>query len=200
MLKYIPKYFPEFSKETLEKLEIAMNLHKEWNTRINVISRKDIENIESHHYLHSLSLIKFMEFENGIEILDVGTGGGFPGIPLAIVLPQVKFFLLDSIQKKLKVIREIKLALDLKNVQDIWSRIEDYKDKHDILTARAVTSLPKFYDLVKKNAKNKIIYIKGGNFVQELQSISLPYELYKISEKINEPFFETKKIVSLQIV
>lgn len=200
MLEIIPKYFPEFSNEILEKLEQSLNLHKEWNKKINIISRKDIENIECHHYLHSLSILKFIEIQKGMEVLDVGTGGGFPGLPLAIILPHVQFFLLDSIQKKLKVIEDIKQKLDLKNVHIIWSRVEDYKGKHDILTARAVTSLPNFYEMVKKNVKKQIIYIKGGDFDKELKEIKLPYEIYKISEKIQEPFFETKKIVSLRTV
>ncbi len=200
MLPLIPKYFPEFNSEVLEKLEEAMSLHKAWNEKINVISRKDIENIECHHYLHSLSLLKFINIQDGVEILDVGTGGGFPGIPLAIALPNVQFFLLDSIQKKLKIIEDIKLRLNLKNVKVIWSRVEEYKGKHDILTARAVTSLPNFYEIVKKNVKKNIIYIKGGDFAEELKLIKLPHEVYEIFQKIQEPFFETKKIVSLRIV
>jgi len=196
----IKKYFPEFETETLEKLEVAINLHIEWNQKINVISRKDIENIACHHYLHSLSILKFVNFQNGIEILDVGTGGGFPGIPLAIVLPKVEFFLIDSVKKKLKVVEAIKENLGLKNVHIIGKRLEDYPNKHDILTARAVTSLPKFYELVKNNVKNQILYIKGGDFATELKELSLPYEIYEIAKKISEPFFETKKIVSLRIV
>lgn len=199
MLKLITKYFPEFDSQTLEQLSKSISLHKEWNEKINVISRKDIDNIECHHYLHSLSLLKFIKFNDGTEVLDVGTGGGFPGLPLAIVLPQVKFYLLDSIQKKLKVIEDIKTQLKLNNVEIIWGRVEDYKKKHDILTARAVTTLPNFYELVKKNVKKELIYLKGGDFAQELQSIHLPYEIYEISQKISEPFFETKKIVSLRI-
>ncbi|GIV43205.1 MAG: ribosomal RNA small subunit methyltransferase G [Bacteroidia bacterium] len=200
MLRFIPKYFPEFEQEKLEKFEKALHLHREWNEKINVISRKDIDNLECHHYLHSLSLLKFVNFQEGMEILDVGTGGGFPGIPLAIALPKVQFFLLDSIQKKLKIIEDIKQQLNLSNVKVIRSRVEDYKSKHDILTARAVTSLPHFYSMVKKNVKKRIIYIKGGDFAEELAQIKLPYEIYSISEKIQEPFFETKKIVSLRIV
>ncbi len=200
MLEFIPKYFPEFHTEVLEKLEISLNLHKEWNEKINVISRKDIQNIECHHYLHSLSILKFITIQEGMEVLDVGTGGGFPGIPLAIALPKVQFFLLDSIQKKLKIIEDIKLRLNLKNIKVIWSRVEEYKDKHDILTARAVTSLPNFYNVVKKNVKKNIIYIKGGDFDEELKQIKIPYDVYEISQKIQEPFFETKKIVSLRIV
>lgn len=199
MLKLITKYFPEFDTHTLKLLSRSIDLHKEWNEKINVISRKDIENIECHHYLHSLSILKFIKFNDKIEVLDVGTGGGFPGVPLAIALPHVKFYLLDSIQKKLKVIEDIKTQLQLKNIEIIWGRVEDYKKKHDILTARAVTSLPNFYDLVKKNVKKELIYLKGGDFAQELQSIQLPYEIYEISQKIPEPFFETKKIVSLRI-
>ncbi len=200
MLKLIKKYFPEFHKDTFERLAIAMRLHQEWNAKINLISRKDIENLECHHYLHSLSILKFITIFDGAEVLDVGTGGGFPGLPLAIVLPKVQFYLLDSIQKKLNVIEDIKQNLGLENVRTVWSRIEDYKFKHDILTARAVSSLPKFYSLVKKNVKKQILYLKGGDFAGELQQIPMPIELYKIHEKISEPFFETKKIVSLRIV
>jgi 16S rRNA (guanine527-N7)-methyltransferase len=198
-MQLVKKYFPELSSETLQKLEKAMKLHQFWNEKINLISRKDIENIECHHYLHSLSILKFVDFTDETEVLDVGTGGGFPGLPLAIVLPKVQFFLLDSIQKKLKVVEEIKKELNLENVQVIRSRIENYFHKHDILTARAVTSLPKFIDMVKKNVKKQILYLKGGDFAEELKELKIPYQIYDISKKISEKYFETKKIVSLQV-
>ncbi len=199
----ILQYF-KLTEEQAEKFEKAVELYMDWNQKINVISRKDIDLIAERHFLHSLSLAKFTNFSEGTKILDIGTGGGFPGIPLAIMFPQVEFVLCDSIAKKIKVVNEISKELDLRNVRTEAARVEKVKEKFDFVVSRAVTAFPKFMTFCngkisskQKNAlANGILYLKGGDFEEEIK----PYkkaEVYPISQYFKEEFFETKKILYL---
>lgn len=202
----IPKYFPELSERQLDKFEQLWEFYHDWNAKINVISRKDIGELYLRHVLHSLSIAKVFKFKDGSEILDVGTGGGFPGIPLSIYFPEVKFTLVDSIGKKINVVNEAIKALNIHNAQGIQIRAEEIKSQFDIVVSRAVTQLPTFVSWVSKkitkgNASgvgNGIIYIKGGDLDEELKKISWPVEIYEIPSLFNEEFFETKKIVHLR--
>ena len=205
-MQIIRKYFPDLNAQQADQFMKLQDLYAMWNERINVISRKDIEQLYERHVLHSLSIACFMQFIKGTSILDVGTGGGFPGIPLAILFPEVEFTLADSIGKKITVVKEVSEALGLRNVVAIHSRAEDLKDKYDFVVSRAVTEFPKFVDWVKNcvskksknNLANGIIYIKGGDFESELVKFSKA-KVYNISERFEEPFFETKKIIYLPI-
>lgn len=201
----IPKYFPDLSEKQLKQFKQLWDFYHEWNVKINVISRKDIDELYLRHVLHSLSIAKIFKFYPGTEILDVGTGGGFPGIPLSIYFPKVNFTLIDSIGKKIKVVNEAIKTLKIHNVEGIQVRAEDVKGQFDIVVSRAVTQLPKFVSWVSKKIKkgnssgvgNGIIYIKGGDLEEELQSILWPKEIYDISTFFSEDFFETKKVVHL---
>jgi 16S rRNA (guanine527-N7)-methyltransferase len=180
-------------------------LYLHWNLRINIISRKDIGNLEIHHILHSLSIAKLFSFIPGTKVLDAGTGGGFPGIPLAIVFPEVEFTLVDSIAKKIMVVEEIKKELGLKNVYPRNERFENIPDKFDYITGRAVSSLTdlcnllrgKILDHNKNKYPNGLIYLKGGEFVEELETLKASFRLYNLSDYFNESFFETKKLIHL---
>lgn len=199
MMEKIKTYFPNFEAWQYEKLQQAMELHQYWNSKINLISRKDITNLEVHHYLHSLSILLFQQIEKGSSVLDVGTGGGFPGIPLAIALPDVRFTLIDSIQKKIKVVTEIANELSINNLDALQIRAEAYKGIHTWVIARAVSQWDEFYSVSKKNAGQGIIYYKGGDLKAELQRVPKSHlSVFNIYEKLQEPFFETKKIVSLR--
>jgi len=198
-------YFPELDSDQIEKLRSLYDAYKYWNEKINVISRKDFHNFYLHHALHSLAISKIAEFKPGTKILDVGTGGGFPGVPLAIKHPHCHFVLLDSIKKKLKVIEEIKKEINLSNVETVHARVEKYKEQFDFITSRAVTQFPKFINWVKDNIKdehnnsirNGIIYLKGGDFKEEINQYKNKVQIFSISEFFPEKFFETKKIIYL---
>ena len=203
-MKLILKYFPNITNDQIQKFKELEVLYKEWNSRINVISRKDIEDLYLKHVLHSLSIAKFISFKKNTSILDVGTGGGFPGIPLAIIFPDCNFLLVDSINKKINVVKEISNTLKLTNVSYNAIRVEKLKTKHDFIVSRAVTRMNKFRNLVKglisnKNdnkIKNGIIYLKGGDLTDEMMNIK--HQKVNISDYFDEEFFETKKIVYLE--
>ena len=203
-MKLILRYFPNLTNDQIQKFKELEGLYKEWNSRINVISRKDIEDLYLKHVLHSLSIAKFISFKKNTSILDVGTGGGFPGIPLAIIFPDCNFLLVDSINKKINVVKEISNTLKLTNVSYNAIRVEKLKTKHDFIVSRAVTRMNKFRNLVKglisnKNdnkIKNGIIYLKGGDLTDEMMNIK--HQKVNISDYFDEEFFETKKIVYLE--
>jgi len=197
----IRKYFPVLTERQETQFLMLYPLYKELNSKINVISRNDIENLYERHVLYSLSLLKFFSFSKGTGFLDVGTGGGFPGIPLAIMLPDCKFTLVDSIGKKVRVVNEVALALGLENVNTVHENIVNIKAKYDFVISRAVTSLPGFVKLTYKNVlsfkKGGIIYLKGGDFNEELEEITLRKKVINISEEYKEDYFATKRIVYL---
>lgn len=203
----ILKYFPDLSEEQKSKFAQLQSLYALWNEKINVISRKDIENIYERHVLHSLAIAKVIQFKPNTEILDVGTGGGFPGIPLAIMFPETNFHLVDSIGKKIKVVSEVASALDLKNVQADQARVETLNRKYDFIISRAVTSFPEFYQWIKNKVSkiqyhsidNGILYLKGGDLTEELKSFGNKPKIYPLSDFFEEEFFETKKVVYLPL-
>lgn len=180
-------------------------MYSDWNNKINVISRKDIANFNIHHLLHSLSIAKIIRFADNTKILDIGTGGGFPGIPLAIMFPSTSFTLVDSIKKKCSVAEDIAKSQNLTNVKVIWTRAEDLKNKYDFIVSRAVTAFPKFVSwtngMVKhkqiNSLKNGILYLKGGNLNDELKEYSNEVKIYELNKYFSESFFEEKKIVYL---
>jgi 16S rRNA (guanine527-N7)-methyltransferase len=201
------KYFTELSDLQKEQFRLLKPLYSDWNRKINVISRKDIENFYIHHVLHSLAIARVISFKEGTALLDVGTGGGFPGIPLAIMFPDAKFTLLDSIEKKMKVVREVCRELELDNVIAIRERAEDHKSKYDFVISRAVTAFPEFVKLIRKNIipggknflDNGILYLKGGDLADELGPRLKDAKIYEIREFFSEPFFESKKVVYLPV-
>ena len=206
-MKEILRYFPNLSQEQFQQFEKLKDLYEEWNQQINVISRKDTENFYERHVLHSLGLAKIIRFQKTSEILDVGTGGGFPGIPMAIIFPDVKFTLVDSIGKKIKVVNEISAALGLKNVTGLHLRAEDVKGNFDFVISRAVTQMPIFINYVRNKIKkernnklkNGILYLKGGDLKEEMKSVKYRYKEYNLSSFFKEEFFETKKIIHVII-
>lgn len=201
----ILKYFPELSSDKIEKLKQLEALYIYWNQRINVVSRKNINELYINHVLHSLAIAKIINFKNKTNILDVGTGGGFPGIPLAILFPDCNFTLVDSIAKKIHVVDSIVDSLKLDNISTNISRVESLYTKHDFIVSRAVTNMSKFLNLTKgriskgghNSLSNGIIYLKGGNLSEELKNIK--NQMYNISDYFEEDFFETKKIVYVGI-
>jgi 16S rRNA (guanine527-N7)-methyltransferase len=203
----ILKYFPDLSDLQKKQFSSLKNLYEEWNSRINLISRKDIGNFYIHHVLHSLAIAKIVTFNPCSNILDVGTGGGFPGIPLSILFPSVKFSLLDSIEKKIKVVREVSEELNLTNVNPVRMRVEDHKEKYDFIVSRAVTAFPDFVKLISKNIqtegknriKNGILYLKGGDLSGELMTFLNRAVIYDIKDFFSESFFETKRIVYMPL-
>lgn len=202
----IKKYFPNLTDVQLKQFEALQGLYEDWNSKINVISRKDIEALYLRHVLHSLSIAKLIHFQAGAKILDVGTGGGFPGLPLAILFPEVTFHLVDSIHKKLKVVNGVAKSLGLENVYTTHARAESIKGQYDFIISRAVTTMPDFVGWVKNRVakksvhpiKNGILYLKGGDLTEELKTYTKT-TLYDLSDYFEEDFFETKKIVHLPL-
>ncbi len=200
------KYFTGLTTEQTAQLDKLQALYTEWNERINVISRKDMDAFYEHHVLHALSIAKFTTFESGTKIIDVGTGGGFPGIPLAILFPKVEFTLLDSIGKKIKVVSAVAEALQLQNVKAVNTRSEQHKGQYDFIVSRAVTTLPLFVSqtrhliaLQPKNAiGNGILYLKGGDLTAEIQPFKKRVFVTHLSDYFEEAFFETKKLIHLR--
>lgn len=206
-MSVIDTYFPSLSAKQKEQFDALFDLYSDWNSRINVISRKDIDNLYLHHVLHSLAIAKYIRFQPGTSIIDVGTGGGFPGIPLALFFPEVNFLLLDSIGKKIKVAREVSQAIGLQNVDFIHSRMEDEKRKFDFVVSRAVMPLPDLVRVVRKNISseqknalpNGIICLKGGNLAPELSPFKGKVEVFSLDKYFSESFFETKKLIYLPV-
>ena len=198
----IDKYFPKLTQEQKEKYSKLVQLYKYWNSKVNLISRKDIDNLEINHILHSLSIVKIVSFKDSTSVLDVGTGGGLPGIPLAIFFPKVNFTLIDSIGKKIKVVKSICSELSINNVNAINDRVENHLDRYDFILSRAVTRMHNFHKLVYKNfrydssnkIKNGIISLKGGDLDEELKDFKKK-NIYDINEYFNYEFFQTKKII-----
>ena len=207
MIQIILKYFPDLSLNQKSNFEKLFELYTFWNNQINVISRKDIDLIYERHVLHSLGIAKVISFRPGTKVLDVGTGGGFPGIPLAILFPETDFFLVDSIGKKIKVVTEISNALNLKNVRAKHCRAEDINEKFHFVVSRAVTEFPVFYSWIKNkfliqnlnDLKNGILYLKGGDLKEEFGIYYDHAHFFELKNYFKEEFFETKKVVYYKI-
>lgn len=201
------RYFPNLTEIQKQQFSKLFDLYSDWNNKINVISRKDIENLYINHVLHSLGIAKVMAFKPGASVLDVGTGGGFPGIPLAILFPETNFHLVDSIGKKITVVNAVAEGLGLRNVKGEQIRGEQIKSKYDFIVSRAVTRLKEFYGWIHQKTKEKsvheldngILYLKGGDLDEELNELKKPYSLYSLSDYFKEDFFETKKVVYVQL-
>ncbi|WP_040281359.1 16S rRNA (guanine(527)-N(7))-methyltransferase RsmG [Psychroserpens damuponensis] len=205
-MELIQYYFPDLTEEQILQFKKLEELYKDWNLKINVVSRKDIDELYLRHVLHSLGIAKVIRFKPNSNILDVGTGGGFPGIPLAILHPESQFHLVDSIAKKLKVVNEVVEGLGLTNVKTTHSRVEEIDEQFDFIVSRAVAAMPTFVHWVKgkiakeqkHDLKNGILYLKGGDLSEELQSYQTT-TLYQLEDYFKEDFFETKKVVHLPI-
>jgi 16S rRNA (guanine527-N7)-methyltransferase len=205
-MEFILKYFPELTEVQTSQFQQLEALYHDWNSKINVISRKDIDQLYVKHVLHSLAIAKIQKFEPGTYVLDVGTGGGFPGIPLAILFPDTRFYLIDVILKKIHVVKAVAESLELKNVKAEQIRAENVKGDFDFIVSRAVTNMPDFVswikDKIKKQQKhelqNGILYLKGGDLREELASFPNAKE-YNISDFFEDDFFETKKVVHLPL-
>jgi 16S rRNA (guanine527-N7)-methyltransferase len=202
----ILKYFPNLTEVQKKQFKVLESLYQDWNLKINVVSRKDIDELYLRHVLHSMAIANVIKFRAGSHILDVGTGGGFPGIPLAILFPDCHFHLVDSIAKKIKVVQEVSTGLGLSNIISSHTRVEDVKGRYDFIISRAVAAMPTFVHWVKgkiaknnnNSLKNGIIYLKGGDLSEELQDYKTA-KIYNISDFFEEDFFETKKIVHLPL-
>jgi 16S rRNA (guanine527-N7)-methyltransferase len=205
-MQEILKHFPNLTETQVDQFTKLEELYKEWNAKINVISRKDIDELYTRHVLHSLGIAKVMEFKEGSWVLDVGTGGGFPGIPLAILFPETKFYLIDVIAKKIKVVQEVANGLGLTNVKAEQIRAENVKGDFDFIVSRAVTNMPDFVEWVKEKIKKKqnhelkngILYLKGGDLTEELQDFPKAVQ-FNLSDYFEDEFFETKKVVHLPL-
>jgi len=205
-MKEITTYFTELSENQIKQFGQLESLYKTWNAQINVISRKDIDELYLRHVLHSLAIAKVIEFKPKSRVLDVGTGGGFPGIPLAILFPKTKFVLVDSIGKKIKVVNEVSEALGLENIKAIHGRAEKVQGEFDFVVSRAVTKMDDFYKWIRKKVlpkhrheiRNGILYLKGGDLTEELANFPKA-ELHNISNFFKDDFFETKKVVHIPI-
>ena len=199
----IASYFPGLSHKQLQQLEQLEEVYQDWNAKINVISRKDMEHFYVHHVLHSLGIAKVIQFQPGTKVLDIGTGGGFPGIPLAILFPDTHFHLVDSIGKKITVVKEVAKALKLTNVEAQQARAESLVRKYDFVVSRAVTRMIQFYPWVKGKIKkedindypNGILYLKGGDVDEEMEETGKSYVCYHLEDYFKEEFFQTKKVV-----
>ncbi|WP_342086602.1 16S rRNA (guanine(527)-N(7))-methyltransferase RsmG [Dyadobacter sp. OTU695] len=202
-MELIDKYFPDLTADQRDKFGQMGELYEYWNARVNVISRQDIDTLYERHILHSLGIAKVQQFKPGTNLLDVGTGGGFPGIPLAIMFPEAQFHLVDSIGKKIRVVQEIVDALKLDNVRAEQVRAEKLDDNYEFVVSRAVTRMAPFVGWVKKNIsrnsfhdrRNGILYLKGGDLDEELSEIREKPQIYALSDFFGEEFFETKKVV-----
>jgi len=205
-MELILKYFPNLTDDQIDKFTKLEALYQDWNLKINVVSRKDIDELYLRHVLHSLAIAKVIAFKPNTKIMDVGTGGGFPGIPLAILYPECSFHLVDSIAKKLKVVEEVVAGLDLKNVKTSHTRVEDITGNYDFIVSRAVAAMPTFVHWVKgkiakkqnHELKNGIIYLKGGDLGEELKGYPKS-TIYNISDFYSEDFYDTKKVVHLPL-
>jgi len=206
-LKLLTKYFPDLTALQIDRFEELGSLYREWNEKINVISRKDIDELYVRHVLHSLAIAKIIRFKPGTNLLDVGTGGGFPGIPLAILFPDSNFTLIDAIGKKIMVVQEVAGHLNLTNVKAQKNRVQEIKLRYDFVISRAVTAFPDFVSMVRKNVSpnagnalpNGIIYLKGGDFEDEISEFKTSAEIFDLSKIFEEPFFETKKVIYLPV-
>jgi 16S rRNA (guanine527-N7)-methyltransferase len=205
-METVRKYFPDLTPEANERLAMLGELYRVWNERINVISRKDMEHFYTRHVLHSLAIASVFDFKSGTRILDIGTGGGFPGIPLAILFPETEFLLVDSIGKKIMVVNEVKDALGLANVKAKQERAEKLHESFDFVVSRAVTNLPAFVQIAGtrvarrgfNETPNGVLYLKGGDFEEELLQIRpWNHKVFNLSDLCAEPYFETKKLVYL---
>ncbi|HIP32557.1 MAG TPA: 16S rRNA (guanine(527)-N(7))-methyltransferase RsmG [Crocinitomicaceae bacterium] len=202
-VELIQHHFPNLTDLQIRQFEELKGLYEEWNAQINVISRKDTENFYERHVLHSIAIAKVMMFSDGSRIMDVGTGGGFPGVPLAILFPKCQFVLVDSIGKKIKVVNEVANALELTNVIGIHERAENVDGQFDFIVSRAVTAMPafikwtkgKFLKENKNEFKNGIFYLKGGDLSEEMKPVKKAIQYFSISDFYNQEFFETKKVV-----
>lgn len=205
-MELILKYFPHLTEDQITKFIALQSLYEDWNLKINVVSRKDIDELYLRHVLHSLGIAKFISFNDGSKILDVGTGGGFPGIPLAIMFPECSFHLVDSIAKKMKVVDEVVEGLGLKNVKTTNSRVEDIDGNYDFIISRAVAAMPTFVHWTKGKIakeqrhaiKNGILYLKGGDLEEELKDYK-NIKIFNLSDYFSEEFYETKKLVYLPL-
>lgn len=200
----IQQYFPNLTPNQIKQFDMLFDLYQTWNSQINVISRKDIDLLYERHILHSLGIAKVMSFAAGQDVLDVGTGGGFPGIPLAILFPETNFLLVDSIGKKIKVVNEVSQAIGLTNLKGVHSRAEQIDQKFDFIVSRAVTQLKDFYPWIKSkfkkgrngDFKNGVLYLKGGDLTEELEASKLKQiQLFPLSDIFTEEFFDTKYVV-----
>lgn len=202
-LDLILSYFPDITEKQKEQFTALGDLYRDWNQKINVISRKDMDAFYLHHVLHSLGIAKVMQFEPNTWVLDIGTGGGFPGIPLAILFPETNFHLVDSIGKKITVVKDVAKTLKLSNVEAQQARAESLPRKYDFIISRAVTRMANFYPWVKDKFKkedfneftNGILYLKGGDVDEEMEELPISYVTYHLSDYFKEDFFETKKVV-----
>jgi len=207
MMEILTKYFPDLTGQQMDQFGRLGSLYEEWNSQINVISRKDIEQLYERHVLHSLAIAKIIQFKPHTTVLDVGTGGGFPGIPLAILFPETSFMLIDSIGKKIKVVNEVASALKLTNVTAEHIRVEEVKQKFDFVVSRAVTAFPRFVSMVQTKVANKsnndlpngILYLKGGDFGEEIEPFRKQIRVYELQSFFQEEFFETKRLIHMTI-
>jgi len=206
-MEILTKYFPDLTDQQLDQFGRLGSLYEEWNSQINVISRKDIEQLYERHVLHSLAIAKIIRFKPGTTILDVGTGGGFPGIPLAILFPETSFLLIDSIGKKIKVVSEVALALNLVNVTAQQIRVEEVTQKFDFVVSRAVTAFSRFVSMVRTKIANQsnndlpngILYLKGGDFEEEIEPFRKQIQIYELQSFFQEEFFETKRLIHMTL-